>query len=638
MFDIFGYVCRACALLLVALLVAACGGLSGEPAIVATIPPPTPLPSDAGFPETPPDLALGAQIFAQNCTQCHGVGGAGDGTLYTSGQIGFPGNFTEPDAARGQTPEQWFQTITNGRLENLMPPWRAALTEEERWAVALYTYTLHYRQADLTSGAAIWERECVECHGATGLGDGERAAEVGRPGNLADPVEMVFASDADYYDIITTGADDLMPAYADSLSEQERWAVTAFTRTLALRSTADAASQPQPPASTAEAEAVAAAENANGVISGVVTNGTPGGELPPDLTVTLYLIEQTAAGLQDETFETVINADGSFSFADIALDANYRYVVSVLYRDRIFASDIIPGDRIIESPEIPLTIYELTEDPTVISIAGVEMQIDAIGDGLQVLQEMTYRNNSDRLYTNSLPVGETRFVSVLASLPPGAVGVAFPGDPARFLYVEEQSTVVDTIPVAPGEDHTVLFSYFLPYSDGAVIEQQMFYALDGQVNLRLYPDTLALTSEQLTAGETQMIQDRTYQVFSGDVAIDAGDVLRYELSGAARTVATAAESVAAASNLTVILIIVLLSLVVVAGVVLYIFLKRGVQPPAPAVNQQMLLDGLIAQIAELDSQFEAGKIGEADYQSQRDQLKMRLSQLMKGSQPGADRA
>lgn len=609
---------------IIALLLAACGGLAGEPQVVATLPPPTSPPADVGFPETPPDLARGAQIFQQRCAECHGVGGRGDGELYARGEIGFPGDFTDPTSARAQTPEMWFSTITNGRLEKLMPPWRNALSEDERWAVALYTYTMSYTPEQLEAGALIWERECAECHGETGAGDGPRAAEVGRPGNLSDPVEMVFNSDSEYFEAISEGADDLMPAYSETLSEDERWAITAYTRALALLNTDVIGRQPDTPASTPEAEAVVS----EGTISGRVTNGTAGGSIPEDLTVTLYLLEITAGGVRNETLETTTDADGNFRFENVTLDPERGYIVSAVYRERIFASDIIPGNEVITAPEMPLTVYDLTEDPTVIKVASIDIQVDALGEGLQILQEVVFRNNSDRLYTNTLGVGDNRFASVLINLPPGAAGVAFPDSPNRYIYVQEQATIVDTIPVVPGEDHTVLFSYFLPYEDGAVIEQQVFYGLDGTVNLRLYPDTIRVTSAQLTAGEPQVIQDRTYQVFSGNVALDPGGLLRYELSGAAQSVSTGIQVVQTSSSLTVVLIVVLIVLILLSGIMLFLFIRRSGQS-ALRVDRQLLMDGLVAQIAELDSQFEAGTIAEGDYRSQRDQLKTRLAQLMK---------
>jgi mono/diheme cytochrome c family protein len=70
------------ALTLLTVIVAACSGLSSEPQIVGALPTSAPIVAQPiSLPQAPPDLALGAQIYAENCTRCHGVTGTGDGEL-----------------------------------------------------------------------------------------------------------------------------------------------------------------------------------------------------------------------------------------------------------------------------------------------------------------------------------------------------------------------------------------------------------------------------------------------------------------------------------------------------------------------------------------------------------------------------
>jgi mono/diheme cytochrome c family protein len=122
--------------LLVALLLAACSDLGGEPRIVATFPPATSVP-ETNPPAARPDIMLGAAIFAENCTRCHGIGGQGDGELVLTGQLpDAPPDFTDEATARDMTLVEWYEIITHGRLERFMPPWRDSLSESERWAVA----------------------------------------------------------------------------------------------------------------------------------------------------------------------------------------------------------------------------------------------------------------------------------------------------------------------------------------------------------------------------------------------------------------------------------------------------------------------------------------------------------------------
>lgn len=143
---------RLIALAALALVAAGCG-LAGEPAIVATVPPALPT-AQAIFAE-PADLALGAQIYAANCTACHGQTGLGDGPSVLSGAVPMAINFAEPATLSITSPQEAFTVITEGRLEKLMPPWGNILSAGERWAAANYVYRLRDGlPADLLASAA----------------------------------------------------------------------------------------------------------------------------------------------------------------------------------------------------------------------------------------------------------------------------------------------------------------------------------------------------------------------------------------------------------------------------------------------------------------------------------------------------
>ncbi len=144
-------------LVLLASIAAGCSGLAGEPDIVATMPPATPATNSAqtvSVPDTAPDLALGAQIYAANCTRCHGTSGKGDGEFVTSGQITGVPDFTDPQTSAGATPADWYEIVTNGRMDKMMPPWGGTLSDGERWSVANYVYALGNPDAQ-QAGAAV---------------------------------------------------------------------------------------------------------------------------------------------------------------------------------------------------------------------------------------------------------------------------------------------------------------------------------------------------------------------------------------------------------------------------------------------------------------------------------------------------
>ena len=91
------------------------------------------------------------------------------------------------------------------------------------------------RRASAELGARLYARECAACHGAAGKGDGPKAAKVKgpKPTDLTDLRIMGDLAPVDIYRKLLIGvAGTAMPGFEESLSEDERWAVTAFVATL----------------------------------------------------------------------------------------------------------------------------------------------------------------------------------------------------------------------------------------------------------------------------------------------------------------------------------------------------------------------------------------------------------------------
>lgn len=119
----------------------ACEGIN-EPEVVGVLPSPTANLVSLIPPNSAPDLVRGAAVFAENCTRCHGITGAGDGEFVISGQVQNVADFTNPATRAGKTPTDFYVTVTQGRIQNLMPPFSGSLTDEDRWAVANYVYQI----------------------------------------------------------------------------------------------------------------------------------------------------------------------------------------------------------------------------------------------------------------------------------------------------------------------------------------------------------------------------------------------------------------------------------------------------------------------------------------------------------------
>lgn len=93
---------------------------------------------------------------------------------------------------------------------------------------------LYPAQAPSTeNGAAIYAEKCSPCHGETGLGDGEQGIQLGVTVPAFGLPEVARpASLAQWYTTVTRGnMERFMPPFT-SLSDQERWDVSAYAMTL----------------------------------------------------------------------------------------------------------------------------------------------------------------------------------------------------------------------------------------------------------------------------------------------------------------------------------------------------------------------------------------------------------------------
>ncbi|MEP7294230.1 MAG: hypothetical protein ABI835_20750, partial [Chloroflexota bacterium] len=357
-------------------------------------------------------------------------------------------------------------------------------------------------------------------------------------------------------------------------------------------------------------------------VSGQVTNGTAGGSIPADLSLTLFVFDPD---FNQQQTSVSASADGSFSFPDVPFDSASTYVVTVDYRDRVFTSELLAGDMLNAdaadgSLNLPISIYELTEDPDVIRIDGLVTQLSVAGESLQVAQVFNVTNTGDRAFTSSQAASNGGMISLVITLPPGAIIAGFPDNQNRYSFDQENFTVFDTLPVLPGEQHLVQVVYLIQYdSGGAIIEQPLNYALEGPVRLLVTPLNVGISSDQLASRGTETVGNSQFQGYGADLSLAAGDVLRYDISGTGAAVGTT--QTVSSSNL----------LPLVAGVLIIAALLGGgllVIGTRSRSGDQQVIDILVRQIAELDAEHDSGQIDTDSYERQRAALKARLTALM----------
>jgi mono/diheme cytochrome c family protein len=216
-----------------------------------------------------PDIGTEAQreagktLYLKYCSQCHGEKGDGQGYA-TSHLFPKPRDFTTGRYKIRTTPNGSLPThqdlvniIRRGMPYTSMPAWPTLSDQDvSNLAYFLTTFSADFtsperipQAAELPSGPAATadsialgkklyeETGCLKCHGNLGLGDGPSAPtlvdDFGQPiraANLAH--RWTFrggSSREDIFRTMSTGFNGTpMPSFTDSLSTEQRWAITDF--------------------------------------------------------------------------------------------------------------------------------------------------------------------------------------------------------------------------------------------------------------------------------------------------------------------------------------------------------------------------------------------------------------------------
>jgi cytochrome c oxidase cbb3-type subunit 3 len=186
------------------------------------------MPSE-GVSKDPQALAMGENLFMNNCAQCHGSD--------ARGSKGFP-NLTDADWLYGGTPDAIKVTLVQGRAGN-MPPMAAAVgTPDDVRNVAHYVLSMSGSPHD-SLRASLGKSKfgaCAACHGMDGKGN----FALGAP-NLTDDIWLHGWGESAIVSIINQGKVNQMPAQAAKLTEGQIHVLASYVWGLSNKAVASAA-------------------------------------------------------------------------------------------------------------------------------------------------------------------------------------------------------------------------------------------------------------------------------------------------------------------------------------------------------------------------------------------------------------
>lgn len=558
-------------------------------------------------PDQPPSARNGHAIYQENCAPCHGPQGGGDGPTAASIATEVPA-LADPQVARQATPAEWFEITKEGRMSNMMPPWKNRLTDAEIWDVVAFAFTLHTSQAELSRGQQVWGEQCADCHGDQGLGDGPQAIANGwELASMADLGYGAGTSLDSWYDATVAGQGD-MPGFASTLPEEDIWAAVEFARTFSYR--------PMVATSLPKGE---------GTLRGTVSNGSPQGGPVSGLTVTLYPFESME---QLPTQEVPVGQDGTFSFEELPTGPEFVYMVTTTYNDIDFASDPVQfaeGGVV----EAPVVVYEPSTTPGDISVALAQWFVD-YQDGALLVGEL-YRVNhaGDTVYVGDDEVAPGKPAVLRFDLPEGATSLALDGGELGDRFIRVDGGVVDTEPLAPGGKQ-ILMRYLLPYGGTrAELKHSVPYPV-GRFNV-LVREGPQVTVAGLAEAGTEDAGDRVFLSYeASDVRARSPVEIRFRNLARASAAAPRTSTAVLAYHPALLYGIAALAGVAFLGL-LVLALWRGSRPPARAPAPEAAGRNLAAErqyllqaIADLDDRYAAGEMDAATYESQRQALKRTL--------------
>lgn len=233
--------------------------------------------SQVSLPRSDEWIRYGKTVYERRCLGCHGVKGDGNGPAAAFMQKDRPRNFTLGVFKFRLTPSgslpddgDLLRTITRGVRGTSMPSWHELAQKDSLAVIQYIKYELSADRSDpkkpylyfveeppkapifigqppapsaqmVDRGRQVWQSaKCWECHGQTGKGDGEKAA--GLTDDLKFPIPPAnlttgqFKSGPTVTDIFRTMSTGLsgtpMPSYSDSLSVEDRWALSYFVLSL----------------------------------------------------------------------------------------------------------------------------------------------------------------------------------------------------------------------------------------------------------------------------------------------------------------------------------------------------------------------------------------------------------------------
>ena len=352
-------------------------------------------------------------------------------------------------------------------------------------------------------------------------------------------------------------------------------------------------------------------------VQGVISNGTPGAEVPVALQVTLDVYR---LGERIESMNTVSDADGSFSFDGVPGGFGIGYILSAQYAGGFYYFE---RDYPLPPEPVELLVYESTSDGEAVRVKVHTLVIngaDADTGLMNVLALVGLENSGDRTFVPDVPqAGMMSFLRFSLPLSAGEVDVQSNLRGGSILQIDLGFAM--TTPVPPGS-YEIAYTYQAAYEDGKISYTQSFPFGAETFRVLLLSGLGSVSGAGLEETEPVTLGDLDYlQLEAND--LDVGARVDLEFSGLPQPPLWKRWQKLASQERFVQIAIPSAFGVALLSLLGYVLLQR--REPAVAVagalGDPAQRGALVEAMARLDDSFQRRELEEGEYLQQRRALK-----------------
>jgi hypothetical protein len=361
------------------------------------------------------------------------------------------------------------------------------------------------------------------------------------------------------------------------------------------------------------------------VISGSVTVAS--GASIPDGTIATLLLYNNIAGQVSQRLTIPILADGNFEFTDVPGDANTVFLVTVDYSGVTYDSAPKQFDSATLTYDMPVMVYETTNDQNVLAITQAHLQFDfSAAEKVQVMSLYIISNPGQNAVTVVSDGSTVPFIKI----PEGAESV-------NFQLAQSSSPLMsatDGFALLPGADkqYGIIATFSLPYTKRLNFIQPFILPVSSATVI--VPEGVKVRSDQLTDAGSQnstSTPPTTFHLYQTS-SLASGSSLSLTISGKPGDKAGFV-----LDQRTLLIIGVSAVGLILIGLGIFLFLRdrklrkmedeedlaENLDPDSLGDDRESIMDAIIA----LDDQYKTGDILKEAYDKRREELKERLKNL-----------